>query len=272
MANALNTSEALPELGLAQFFTPALRSWLVNYLLPDSLASEMRYALLELHYDELPAELHKAAAMRDFLKREMSQLAARQRPEAARQLLQLCEQVVQLYLLQHPAEAAELAHLNQLLPPGVSFSLVSGRLLFEPALYFQPHNLYDQEQTLFAHPPLPSVALTDKGPAAHVKMSQDRNGSDPASDGAATKQKADGSQDRSGSDPASDGAATKQKADGSQTAQQPAAPTGVQPIVKETPPPEADAAGSASPESLPRHQRLRQIRERRLQLLKEWES
>lgn len=250
MANALNTSEALPELGLAQFFTPALRSWLVNYLLPDSLAPEMRYALLELHYDELPAELHKAAAMRDFLKREMSQLAARQRPEAARQLLQLCEQIVQLYLLQHPAEAAELAHLNQLLPPGVSFSLVSGRLLFEPALYFQPHNLYDQEQTLFAHPPLPSVALTDKGPAAHVKMSQDRSGSAPASDGAATKQ----------------------KADGSQTAQQPAAPASVQPIAKETPPPEAAAAGSASPESLPRHQRLRQIRERRLQLLKEWES
>ncbi|MBF2053722.1 MAG: hypothetical protein IGS03_09705 [Candidatus Sericytochromatia bacterium] len=245
MANALNTSEAPPELGLAQFFTPALRSWLVNYLLPDSLAPEMRYALLELRYEKMPEDLHKAAAMRDFLKREMSQLAACQTAEAASRLLQLCEQIVQLYLLQHPAEGTELEHLNQLLPPGISFSLVSGRLLFEPALYFQPHNLYDQEQTLFAHPPLSATRLTDKGPAAHAKMPLALSRSDRTSDDAS--------------------APAQQQAESPQTLQQATSAPDVQPVREA-------ATEPAAPEPLPRHQRLRQIRERRLQLLKEWES
>jgi hypothetical protein len=237
MANALNTSKAPPELALAQFFTPALRAWLVNELLPDSLAPEMPYALLELGYSELPPDLHQAPAVRDFLKREMSQLAARQTPEAATRLLQLCEQIVQLYLLLHPAEAPALRQLNQRLPPGVSFSLVSGRLLFEPALYFQPHNLSHQEQTLLAALPLPDAAADvaaaaappaepPTAAAAHAKMPESPEGQ------------------RSLPPPQTGGQAE----------------------------PAAAPAAEASAEPLPRHQHLRQIRARRLQLLKEWES
>lgn len=232
MANALNTSKAPPELALAQFFTPALRAWLVNELLPDRLAPEMPYALLELGYSDLPAGLHQAPAVRDFLKREMSQLAARQTPEAATRLLQLCEQIVQLYLLLHPQEAPALSQLNQRLPPGISFSLVSGRLLFEPELYFQPHNLYHQEQTLFAAAPLldasPSAAQAESPTTAtaHAKMPEPSEGSQPL----------------------------------------PPAET-VSPA-EPRPAPAAEVAAAA----LPRHQQLRQIRARRLQLLKEWES
>lgn len=123
------------------FLTAALRSWMVNKLLRPQDLSEISYLLLELGYQELPAD----DQMADFLKLEMSRLSSGGMPEQMR-LIRLCEGIIQFYLLEHPDETPELSQLNQFLPPGVSFSLVTGRLLFEPENYYQPHNLFVQEQ------------------------------------------------------------------------------------------------------------------------------
>ena len=121
------------------FLSAALRSWLVNHLISEPDLQELTYLLLELGYADPPTE------PRDFLKREMSRLAVGG-AEARLRLIRLCEGLVQFYLLRHPRETAELDQFNRFLPPGLLFSTVTGRLLFEPKHYYQTHNLHVQEQ------------------------------------------------------------------------------------------------------------------------------
>lgn len=120
--------------------TAALRSWLVNHLLSDEDLPELGYLLLELGYS-----VPDSASLKDFIKREMSHLASGAEADQLL-LIRLCEGLIQFYLLHRPQDTPELDQLNRFLPPGLSFSPLSGRLLFVPEHYFQPHNLYVQEQ------------------------------------------------------------------------------------------------------------------------------
>jgi len=211
-----------------QFLTAALRSWLVNHLLPDALAGEMAYCLLELG-DELPAQ-QSPAAMRDFLKRQMSLLSGKSDLASQQHLIRLCEGVVQLYLLKHPDQSPELDQLNQLLPPGLSFSLISGHLIFEPELFFQAHNLYHVEQAFQVVPPA-ELPAGSKNPA----LSQ---APDPEPELAQT------------------------------LAQEPLAAS----VSASEAKPSFSALSVPQSAEAAKHEVFREIRQRRLLLLKEWES
>lgn len=126
----------------AVFLTAALRSWLVNHLLAEEDLQELKYLLLELGFEPPSA----GSEIRDYLKREMSCLAAGGQ-ESMRRLVLLCEGLVQFYLLTHLEQMSELNQLNRFLPAGFHFSALSGRLLFEPERFFQADNLYYQEQS-----------------------------------------------------------------------------------------------------------------------------
>lgn len=123
------------------FLTAAVRSWLVNRLLDPQDIDEIRYLLLELGY----SDSFESIDMIDFLKSEMSRLnnGSRQNTQV---LIRLCEGIVQFYLLRHPRKTPELDQLNSFLPPGLSFSSVTSRLIFEPEFFYQSHNLFIEEQ------------------------------------------------------------------------------------------------------------------------------
>lgn len=131
----------LPVLSL--FLTPALRSWMLAQLVSNEESTELKFLFLELSYTEQALETVKD--YRSFTKREMSRLLSANTPETNACLIRLCEGLIQFSLIREP-NAEKVQVLNQFLPPGLSFSLVSGRLLFEPPHFFQPHNLFFQEQ------------------------------------------------------------------------------------------------------------------------------
>lgn len=133
-----------PEESLIQtsfFLTAAVRSWLINHLLDPQDIAEIRYLLLELGY----SDSFESIDMIDFLKSEMSRLNNGCR-QNAQILIRLCEGIVQFYLLRHPRKTPELDQLNSFLPPGLSFSSVTSRLIFEPEFFYQSHNLFIEEQ------------------------------------------------------------------------------------------------------------------------------
>lgn len=140
----LTTSGTTPE---PNFLTAALRSWLVNHLLSQEDLEELVYLLLELGYEEASLPEAAPAPLRSFLKREMSRLASESSSTSHQLLIRICEGIVQFYLLHQGRETPALDQLNLFLPPGLSFSPVTGHLLFEPEDYFQPHNLFVQEQS-----------------------------------------------------------------------------------------------------------------------------
>ncbi len=131
----------LPPLSL--FLSSALRSWMLAQLVSAEESDELKFLLLELNYAE--HDLDQVSDFRQFIKREMSRLFLNSDPESEACLIHLCEGLVQFSLIREPA-AEKVQSLNQFLPPGLSFSLVSGRLLFEPDHFFQSHNLFFQEQ------------------------------------------------------------------------------------------------------------------------------
>lgn len=238
----LKADERAPALTpAADFMTAALRSWLVNQLLSDGDLAELPYLLLELGYTEVPAP----EACRDFLKREMSRLAGLGENQA---LIRLCEGLIQFYLLQHPRECPELEQLNRFLPPGLAFSNLSGHLLFEPEHYYQPHNFFVQEQ---AHWVL-SGRRAPEVPPARAALPGPTDGPEPANIPEA--------------EPESGPQASMPAPEAS-----PASPP-----VPEAPlasPPAAQELAHAVPRNGDeRSQQFREIRKRRLQLLKEWEN
>lgn len=137
--------KSMPSFEVIAYLTPAIRTWLVNELLSTTSEQELAYLLFELGYSEILDS--DPQTLKSFIKQEMSLLARRATVSAFNTLIKLCEGLVQFYLVQEPP-ATKLKQLNQLLPPGLHFSLVSGKLLFEPELFFQEHNLFYQEQSL----------------------------------------------------------------------------------------------------------------------------
>lgn len=233
----------------AGFLTAALRSWLVNHLLSDEDLPELGYLLLELGYSVTePAEL------KDFIKREMSRLAAG--PPTDRQLLiRLCEGLIQFYLLHRGQDTPELDQLNRFLPPGLSFSSLSGRLLFVPEHYFQPHNLYVHEQENWylgqqfrQAPARPELAQPPEQPVAAAESAPEPPNQRPSDEAEPLAQEA---------------APAPEERSPSESGEALAAAT--------TSPATAPSASRSPREAMTqRGQQFRHIRQRRLEMLKHW--
>lgn len=246
-----HAAQAHPDWPDAGFLTAALRSWLVNHLLSDEDLPELGYLLLELGYS-----VTEPAGLKDFIKREMSRLAAG--PPVDRQLLiRLCEGLIQFYLLHRSQDTPELDQLNRFLPPGLSFSALSGRLLFVPAHYFQPHNLYVHEQESWYLGQPSRHAPESPEPAARPPEQPER----PA-------------EARAAADPLSE---SPSSAEAETPVQEPAPasdegslPESPGPFAAPTSEPAPSASRSPREGASQRGQQFRHIRQRRLEMLKHW--
>ena len=265
------------------FLTAALRSWLVNHLLKQEDLQELEYLLLELGYADPPAQ----ELLKDFLKREMSRLAAAG-PDARLRLIRLCEGIVQFYLLDHPRETPELDQLNRFLPPGLAFSSISGRLLFEPEHYFQPMNQFVHEQEKYylnqqaaepnqqAADTPPAAAMPQAAVSGSTGLSPARPGSGMVNTDAGVPVPAEAAPESSGSEPGRPAElpeAAALEAPEEVSAREPAASVAAgKSNGRHGPNGNGGRAEAARGVAKERGNQFKDIRNRRLQLLKSWET
>lgn len=122
------------------YLTAALRSRLIRAALSPDSAADIPFLLEEL---DLPVP--ESATPESLTAHLQSCLARLAREGLAVQLIRCCEGLAQFCLLQGENSSRALVEINQFLPPGLSFSLKSGRLLLNEAIFHAPDNPFLQE-------------------------------------------------------------------------------------------------------------------------------
>lgn len=149
------------------YLTSALRSHLIRAALNTSQAADILFLLEELGLPIPTSSERESLAI--HLQSCLAQLA---REGKRLQLIRCCEGLAQFCLWQGESAAQTLEQINQFLPPGLRFSLKSGRLLLDEAVFYAPDNpfLQESQQQIFSDSeqqiaPKPQVALSQESTA-----------------------------------------------------------------------------------------------------------
>ncbi|PIQ25865.1 hypothetical protein COW36_22265 [bacterium (Candidatus Blackallbacteria) CG17_big_fil_post_rev_8_21_14_2_50_48_46] len=126
------------------YLNPALRSRLIRAALNADSASDIIFLLEELELEK-PLE-NTPEELQFYLQSLLARLARDSAQEAS--FVRCCEGLAQFYLFGAGEDPVVLREINQALPPGLSFSLKSGRLLLEPLQFYAEDNLFVQESRI----------------------------------------------------------------------------------------------------------------------------
>jgi len=134
----------------AAYLTAALRGRLVRAAINEANATDIACFLAEL--DLNPTLENTPENLCRYL---LSQLALWARePESTEKLVRCCEGLAQFYLWEAGKNPELLKQINTHLPQGLSFSLISGRLLLDNRAFYAPENPFLAESPVLerVHP------------------------------------------------------------------------------------------------------------------------
>ncbi len=136
------------------YLTAALRSRLIRAAVSEANTTDIACFLAEL--DLQPALENSPENLCKYLLSQLSHWA--REPESSEKLVRCCEGLAQFYLWEAGEKPEVLQQINTHLPQGLSFSLISGRLLLDRDLFYAPENPFlDETPFLEGEPPLQPI-------------------------------------------------------------------------------------------------------------------